>query len=221
VPNSSSNTLTDLLKLLAPSSNTLVGDLTSFAPAPGETAGTNTASSETTSELTTVFKNMSDQAAQINQQLVQVLTASQAHVDTLSANTQALLENTSARGTGTSVASTVGNFAESLFGGGSLLAPIISGIMGLFGGGSEAAAPVLVPYIAPSPIQFSASVGMPSGSPAAASGSTTQLNPASQVQVNINALDSKSFLDHSDDIAQAVRQAILYSNSLNDVIADL
>jgi len=34
-------------------------------------------------------------------------------------------------------------------------------------------------------------------------------------------MDSKSFLDHSDEIAQAVREAMLGSHSLNDVIADL
>jgi hypothetical protein len=34
-------------------------------------------------------------------------------------------------------------------------------------------------------------------------------------------MDSKSFLDHSDEIAQAVREAMLSSHSLNDVIADL
>jgi hypothetical protein len=34
-------------------------------------------------------------------------------------------------------------------------------------------------------------------------------------------MDSQSFLDHSDDIAMAVKQAILNSSSLNDVIAEL
>jgi hypothetical protein len=37
----------------------------------------------------------------------------------------------------------------------------------------------------------------------------------------VNAMDSQSFLDHSDDIAMAVKQAILNSSSLNDVISDL
>ncbi len=34
-------------------------------------------------------------------------------------------------------------------------------------------------------------------------------------------MDSRSFLDHSDDIAQAVRQAMLNMNSLNDVVTSL
>jgi hypothetical protein len=34
-------------------------------------------------------------------------------------------------------------------------------------------------------------------------------------------MDSQSFLDHSDDIAQAVRQAMLNMNSINDVVTNL
>jgi hypothetical protein len=34
-------------------------------------------------------------------------------------------------------------------------------------------------------------------------------------------MDSQSFLDHSTDIAMAVRQAMLESNVLNDVIQGL
>ena len=41
------------------------------------------------------------------------------------------------------------------------------------------------------------------------------------VQIQVNAIDSKSFLDHSDAIAEAVRQALLNSHSLGDVIAEL
>jgi hypothetical protein len=34
----------------------------------------------------------------------------------------------------------------------------------------------------------------------------------------VNAIDSKSFIDHSDAIAEAVRQALLNSHALGDVI---
>jgi hypothetical protein len=34
-------------------------------------------------------------------------------------------------------------------------------------------------------------------------------------------MDSQSFLDHSDDIAQAVRQSMLNMSSINDVITSL
>jgi hypothetical protein len=42
-----------------------------------------------------------------------------------------------------------------------------------------------------------------------------------QIQVNVQAMDAQSFLDHSSEIAQAVRQAMLNLNSLNDVVNDL
>jgi hypothetical protein len=42
-----------------------------------------------------------------------------------------------------------------------------------------------------------------------------------QINVNIQAMDSQSFLDHSDEIAQAVRQAMLSLNSINDVMNEL
>jgi hypothetical protein len=44
---------------------------------------------------------------------------------------------------------------------------------------------------------------------------------SAQVTIQVNAMDSQSFIDHSDDIANAVKQAILNSNSLNDVISAL
>jgi hypothetical protein len=42
-----------------------------------------------------------------------------------------------------------------------------------------------------------------------------------QMIVQVQAMDSQSFLDHSDDIAQAVRQAMLQSSVLNDVIREV
>ena len=44
---------------------------------------------------------------------------------------------------------------------------------------------------------------------------------APQITIQVQAMDSRSFLDHSDQIAQAVRQAMLNSHSLNDVVNDL
>jgi len=41
------------------------------------------------------------------------------------------------------------------------------------------------------------------------------------ILVQVQAMDSQSFMDHSQEIAQAVRQAMLNLNSLNDVILDL
>ena len=44
---------------------------------------------------------------------------------------------------------------------------------------------------------------------------------APQITVNVQAMDSRSFLDRSTDIAAAVRHAMLNSNSINDVVNDL
>ena len=41
------------------------------------------------------------------------------------------------------------------------------------------------------------------------------------IRIEVNAMDSRSFLDHSDEIAQAVRSALLRSHSLNDVMGDV
>jgi hypothetical protein len=42
-----------------------------------------------------------------------------------------------------------------------------------------------------------------------------------QVVVNVNALDTQSFLDRSSDIARAVRDAMLHMHPINDVIGEL
>jgi hypothetical protein len=43
---------------------------------------------------------------------------------------------------------------------------------------------------------------------------------APQVTVQVNAMDSRSFLDNSDQIARAVREAILNSRALADVVGE-
>jgi hypothetical protein len=49
----------------------------------------------------------------------------------------------------------------------------------------------------------------------------TGSSPAPQITVNVQAMDAQSFLDHSNDIAQAVRQAMLNLSSINDVVNEL
>ena len=57
--------------------------------------------------------------------------------------------------------------------------------------------------------------------PAPAAGSTSQANSAPQITVNVNAMDSQSFMDRSTDIANAVREAMLNMHPINDVVARL
>jgi hypothetical protein len=50
-------------------------------------------------------------------------------------------------------------------------------------------------------------------------GSATRQTPL--ININVQAMDSRSFLDHSSEIAQAVREAMLNMHALNDVVSDL
>jgi len=128
------------------------------------------------------------------------------------------------------------------------LTPLLSGILSLFGGGSDPAPPPLVKYAAPPSVRFEAAqwgdqsgdvdydqAGLPrlNSSTAANTGRTnasqtsTSNGPepttaaAPTVTVNVQAMDSRSFLDHSQEIARAVREAMLNLNAINDVVSDL
>jgi len=118
------------------------------------------------------------------------------------------------------------------------LVPLIGGLVGLFGGGSDTPDP-LVKYALPPSVSFDAAEG-PGGMsttaydqsgfaranpapPSAASAAPSAAGTASsaQITVNVNAMDARSFMDRSGDIALAVRDAMLNLNSINDVVNDL
>jgi len=65
----------------------------------------------------------------------------------------------------------------------------------------------------------SASGGGSSSGPGSSSGASSA--PAPQITVNVQAMDARSFLDRSSDIAAAVRDAMLNSNAINDVVNEL
>ena len=56
---------------------------------------------------------------------------------------------------------------------------------------------------------------------AAASGNANGSGAAPQITVNVQAMDARSFMDRSNDIALAVRDAMLNLNSINDVVNEL
>ncbi len=151
---------------------------------------------------------------QLASTLGQTTTAQQATLNGLLENTQALTQNTSAVSTQkNSPLSAAGGVASSVLGGGSGISPLLTGLLSLFGIGSQSQTIVpKIPYVAPPSVNLSGAIG---GSGASASGASPSVN------IQVNAMDSKSFLDHSEDIAQAVRQAILNSSNLNDAIANL
>jgi hypothetical protein len=162
-------------------------------------------------------------------QISSLTSIQQSQISALQDNTQALTQSTTSKtSSGSSVGSTVASAASSFLGGGlSSLSPLISGLLSLFGGGGQTLA-VPAPFMLPSPVQSNA--GLTASAPGqvvpVSYGDTGQpraqsSSASAQVTVQVNAMDSQSFLDHSDDIANAVKQAILNSNSLNDVISSL
>ncbi len=178
--------------------------------------------------------DVGQQVAALSKNLTDLKSVQQTQLDKLNENTKALLQNTSAKSSGgSSTAGSIGSVASSLFGGVLGLAPIFKGIFDLFSGGNSQTAQPLVPFSLPPSIRYAAGVGQNgsvtpvdygqngSARPLNGSGASSGPQPTQTVQIQVNAMDSRSFMDHSDDIARAVRQAMLHSNTLNDVIADL
>jgi hypothetical protein len=173
--------------------------------------------------------DLTEQLTSLTTQVGSLTSIQQSQISALQDNTQALTESsTSKTSSGSSVGSTVASAASSFLGGGlSSLSPLITGLLSLFGGGGQTLA-VPAPFMLPSPVQSNAGLTASApgqvvpvsygdtGQPRGQSSSASQ-----QITVQVNAMDSQSFLDHSDDIANAVKQAILNSNSINDVISSL
>jgi len=152
---------------------------------------------------------------------------------------------------GTSFGSVATTFLESGLG----IVPLISGLLGLFSGGSQVP-PALEKYAMPSAISFESAdtggglsasdfdqMGAPrpyasaADSPGAAGGGTVAsssmggqgvgtsagggMAAAPQISVTVQTMDAQSFLDNSDQIAKAVRGAMLNMSSINDVVNEL
>jgi hypothetical protein len=129
--------------------------------------------------------------------------------------------------------STAGTVATTILESALGLPILISGLVKLFGGGGAPAPPPLVKYAMPAAADFQAveSQGQVTGldydqmgtprSYAAAGTSGRANGAAPQITFNVQAMDARSFMDRSGDIAAAVRDAMLNLNSLNDVVNDL
>jgi hypothetical protein len=134
---------------------------------------------------------------------------------------------------------TAGSVAKSVLESGLGIVPLVTGLFGLFGGSTEEAAPPLQKYAMPQAISFEsadsggrlvASDRDQTGAPrvyqqqgGSGEGSTAvgQTAGGPQITVNVQAMDAKSFMDHSSEIAQAVRGAMLNMSSINDVLGEL
>src|ERR1035441_1512181 len=124
---------------------------------------------------------------------------------------------------------------------------LIAGLVSAFGGGGSSTPPPLVKYAMPAAVDFQAAesqgqvsgldydqMGTPRNYAAAgtgtaswttsgaasgtASGGRSGSGAATQITFNVQAMDGRSFMDRSSDIAAAVRDAMLNLNSINDVV---
>ncbi len=174
---------------------------------------------------------LSNAAAIVAQGLEHLRTAVQAQSDALSLNTQAVISSVAAvagGGVASVVADIAGSTGKSLLGGLSM-GPLVSGIVGLFtGGGDNSEPPPLVTYQPPPSVQFEGAASQEAGGQIRAASYDQYGQPRQQagtapffapaITVQVQAMDSRSFLDHSDDIAQAVREAILNGHALSGVV---
>lgn len=116
----------------------------------------------------------------------------------------------------------------SALGGGLGFSPLISGLFGLFGGGDSASGALpMIPFAKSAPLHVNAGFSDTAGG-AAFAVDTAQGNApravttaAPQITIQVQAMDSRSFMDRSQDIALAVRQAMLETSVLNDVIREV
>ena len=127
-------------------------------------------------------------------------------------NTRALVENLASR-IGEGLTDGLSGGLGSL-GGGAILAPWISALTGLFRGGQQES------NLGPPPFERSAPLVLERAVSAGAPVRVPNSYPPVNVTVNIQALDSRSFMDRSDEIAGALRRALLESRSVRDVLED-
>ena len=110
-----------------------------------------------------------------------------------------------------------------------LIGSLVGGLLGLFGGGGGDAPTPLPKFTLPDSLKIDAGVSEDSRAPIVGAsyaqnsraGSNTSSSASPSITVQVQAMDSKSFLDHSNEIALAVRQAMLESSVLSDVIREM
>lgn len=141
-------------------------------------------------------------------------------------------------------AGAIGSAALGNLGSGLTLLPVVSGLLRLFGVGKQKEElPALEKFELPPAIRAEAGLGPTGETFLIDRGAGDRIRPlapardggfrageraaerpaagATSITVNVQAMDSQSFLDRREDIARAVREAMLESHSLNDVVSEL
>lgn len=181
-----------------------------------------------------------ESVASLSKQVEALLSVSQDQSTVTESNTQAVLQNTVIQASGVKGAlGGVGQAAGRILTSGLGLVSIASAIGKLFGGHTQEEPPPLVRFDLPPSQQFEMA-SVPDGisrmdygiggevrpiraqeSPAPGTGAMRATGSPTQITVQVQAMDSRSFMDHSGEIARAVREAMLSMHPLNDVVNDL
>lgn len=172
---------------------------------------------------------LGDTMDRLREQVEQLKNVTSAQTNTIQSNTTALLESAVAKVTGgiASAATSAGNPFLGLLKGGFGLSPVVTGLMKLFNGESKPAPlPPLPAFSLPAKLTYEAGLQTDGSVAPISYGQTGVPRPVASgstqpIQVVVQTMDSRSFLDHSDQIARAVREAMLHSHPINDVIQDL
>ncbi len=190
------------------------------APSGDATAGAGDAVGELSREL-----------ASLRRQLSVAEETARKQSDIFERNTRAILDS-STRSTAGTVAREAVSTVRNAGGLGVLGSPIIGLLSGLLGRRNETAASPLTPFSLPPSVSEELGVSATSqsglapvsynaeGVPRAPQPSAAAA-PGANVIIQVQTMDSRSFLDNSDQIARAVREAMLHSHALNDVIGEM
>lgn len=101
--------------------------------------------------------------------------------------------------------------------------PLVGGLMSLFGGGSDEPAAELVPFVMPAKQKYDVAFSENGGGlmiPLDRGEDGRVRNGAANVVVQVEAMDSRSFVDRAPEIAQAVKRALLESQGLSGVMQE-
>jgi hypothetical protein len=184
--------------------------------------------------LAGVAGKLSEQASSLGEKLSELARASQSQVRTLEENTAALGQNSLSRAgeAAKSAVSSIGGFSALSMG--PALLPLITSIAKLFGGskGETASSPAAA-FAMPAPLRVEAGIGSGGGGgvsydangvPRFDTRRVSETVPptrwAPEINIQVQAIDSRSFMDHSEEIARAVREAMLESHMLSDVVGE-
>lgn len=223
------NELAQLLNAGAPAGNTLmaqqyVAGLTSVIAPVAEVAP-----GGSMSRVVAAPEWPGAEASALVRQLAELTSVAREQAQRTEANTLAVVENSvmQAASTQGSKVESVGKTILSFIGSGFGIAQVLDKI---FSGRGEPATVSTASYLPPSPLSVEAGIygGFAGLHPIQYGQTGLPLPPApvrqtiqTPVTIQVQALDSRSILDHSNEIAEAVKEALLNSHSLNDVVTEI